>query len=157
MKHHVGKPDPKYGGIVTNVCELPIGTKFYVRNGAWTGTICQDEIGKYVHIGGCSPRRFKDGDKNYLAIDLIEDKIKNNEVTFNNLVSTKVNVEIINPCSICRNDNSKICDDCVKCNSNILPSNFMMDSTKITPYFVHSYYEMVCKYSQLLNNMGVRI
>lgn len=72
MKEYVGKPDPKYGGIVTNVCELPVGTIFYVRNGAWTGIIKEDDISKYVHIGGCSPKRFKDGDEEYLAISIID-------------------------------------------------------------------------------------
>jgi hypothetical protein len=72
MKEYIGKPDPKYGGIVTNVCELPVDTVFYVRNGCWTGKICQDNVSKYIHIEGCSPKRFKDGDEEYLAIQPIE-------------------------------------------------------------------------------------
>lgn len=63
-----GNKDPKYGGIITNICNLPVGTTFYVKNGAWTGTICEDKIGLYIHIDGCKPYRFKRGDTHLLSI-----------------------------------------------------------------------------------------
>ena len=34
---YYGNPDPQYGGILTDLRELPEGTKFYVANGWWNG------------------------------------------------------------------------------------------------------------------------
>jgi hypothetical protein len=67
-----GERDPKYGGVITNVCKLPVGTKFFVRNGCWTGVIGQDDISKFVRIGDRSLKRFNDNDEEYLAIDPIK-------------------------------------------------------------------------------------
>lgn len=44
-KHH-----PKYGGILTFIKELPIGTNFYVTNGHWNGEIVEHENEKKIHI-----------------------------------------------------------------------------------------------------------
>lgn len=152
MKEYVGKPDPKYGGIVTNICELPVGTTFYVRNGAWTGTICHDDNGKFLHIGGCPPIRIKEGDENYLAIDIIKNIYTNsNNVNFSNNIET---VEKINHCSVCKNDNSSECKKCIIVAGNASPNNFLADCSKITPFFIDSYYELFNKYIHLLKLNG---
>lgn len=150
MKEYAGKPDPKYGGIVTNVCELPIGTKFFVYNGGWTGKICQDDIGKYISIEGRSLKRFKDGDEGYLAIQSIEGihdvtKYKQKEIV----------VEKINHCSVCKYNNSSACEKCIITSDNALPNHFLADCSKITPFFIDSYYEILNKYIQLLNKSGI--
>lgn len=36
---NLGQTDPVYGGVLTDISELPDGTTFYVRNGAWYGKI----------------------------------------------------------------------------------------------------------------------
>lgn len=36
-KDYYGNSDPKYGGKLTDLKELPVGTKFYVANGWWEG------------------------------------------------------------------------------------------------------------------------
>lgn len=38
-KEEIGKPDTQYGGIVTDVSQFPIGTRFFVENGFWVGEI----------------------------------------------------------------------------------------------------------------------
>ncbi len=42
-KDYYGNSDPKYGGTLTDLRELPVGTKFYVANGCWEGEILADE------------------------------------------------------------------------------------------------------------------
>ena len=39
----LGKKDPKYGGILTDLSTLPVGTYFYVTNGCWRGRIVEIE------------------------------------------------------------------------------------------------------------------
>lgn len=159
MKEYAGKPDPKYGGIVTNVCELPVGTKFYVYNGAWTGKICQDDAGKYVRIEGCSPKRFKNGDEMYLAIKPIDENYyeTTNAINNNTYNSTTI-IHTVNRCSICKNKNSKKCNSCcIDRNNAALPSNFLADISKINPHFVDSYYELLNKYVQLNKTLGIEI
>ena len=41
-KDYYGNSDPKYGGILTDLRKLPVGTKFVVANGWWTGEILSD-------------------------------------------------------------------------------------------------------------------
>ena len=36
-KDYYGNPDPKYGGKLTDLRELPEGTDFFVMNGHWEG------------------------------------------------------------------------------------------------------------------------
>ncbi len=36
-KDYYGNSDPDYGGILTDLRELPVGTKFSVANGWWEG------------------------------------------------------------------------------------------------------------------------
>jgi hypothetical protein len=36
-KDYYGNPDPKYGGKLTDLRTLPVGTKFHVANGWWDG------------------------------------------------------------------------------------------------------------------------
>ena len=62
-----GGKDSKYGGIITDINKLPVGTKFFVCNGAWYGTICQDKEGKYIDIENHGISRFKG--KYLLSID----------------------------------------------------------------------------------------
>ena len=40
---NLGKKDPKYGGILTDVSTLPVGTYFYVTNGCWRGRIVEQD------------------------------------------------------------------------------------------------------------------
>lgn len=138
-----GMRDPKYGGIVTNVCELPVGTTFHVNNDGWTGTIKCDAQGFYIHIDGCSPKRFKYGDEEYLAIKIVNDSD-----------DVKI-IEKINHCSVCKNNNSSICKDCVIKSDSASPNNFLADCSKITPFFVDSYYEILNKYIHLLKHDGI--
>lgn len=44
-KDYYGNSDPKYGGILTDLYTLPVGTKFFVTNGLWEG-----EKVSYTHI-----------------------------------------------------------------------------------------------------------
>lgn len=39
-----GSIHPKYGGILTDLLELPVGTKFFVTNGNWNGEILQNDF-----------------------------------------------------------------------------------------------------------------
>lgn len=39
---YYGNHHPEYGGTLTDLYKLPIGTKFYVANGCWTGEILSD-------------------------------------------------------------------------------------------------------------------
>jgi hypothetical protein len=41
----------KYGGTTTNLNTLDVGTKFYVNNGAWDGTIVLKDGKKCVLVG----------------------------------------------------------------------------------------------------------
>ena len=34
---YYGNSDPQYGGILTDLYTLPVGTKFFVANGCWEG------------------------------------------------------------------------------------------------------------------------
>ena len=36
-KDYYGNSDPKYGGILTDLYNLLVGTKFFVTNGLWEG------------------------------------------------------------------------------------------------------------------------
>ena len=42
---YYGNPDPKYGGTLTDLYSLPVGTVIHVANGAWSGVIDYDEHG----------------------------------------------------------------------------------------------------------------
>lgn len=44
-KHH-----PKYGGTLTFIEKLPIGTNFYTMNGHWNGEIVKHENEKKLHV-----------------------------------------------------------------------------------------------------------
>lgn len=44
----------RYGGIVTHINTLPVGTEFHVANGAWDGTIVEIDGVKYLDIDGGS-------------------------------------------------------------------------------------------------------
>lgn len=39
---YYGNSDPKYGGTLTDLRKLPVGTKFLVANGLWAGEILPD-------------------------------------------------------------------------------------------------------------------
>lgn len=41
-KDHYGNSDPKWGGTLTDLRTLPVGTKFFVVNGYWEGEILSD-------------------------------------------------------------------------------------------------------------------
>lgn len=38
-KKNLGKPDPDYGGVLTDISTLPVGTEFFVCNGCWHAEI----------------------------------------------------------------------------------------------------------------------
>lgn len=40
---YYGNTDPQYGGILTDLRKLPIGTVFHVANGCWDGEILSDD------------------------------------------------------------------------------------------------------------------
>lgn len=42
-KDYYGNPDPQYGGTLTDLYTLPIGTKFFVANGWWEGEKVEDD------------------------------------------------------------------------------------------------------------------
>ncbi|MBO5387083.1 MAG: hypothetical protein J6A59_02960, partial [Lachnospiraceae bacterium] len=44
-KDYYGNPDPIYGGTLTDLYSLPVGTVIHVANGAWSGVIDYDERG----------------------------------------------------------------------------------------------------------------
>ena len=83
---NVGKPDPEYGGVLTDISTLPVGTTFYVKNGAWYGKIVDLDGTKGVQTsskpfvnGKMPPHRkpvplFPDGDENnILALSDVHD------------------------------------------------------------------------------------
>lgn len=143
-----GMRDPKYGGIITNVCKLPVGTKFYVRNGAWIGTICRDDVGLFIHVDKSTIHRFEEYDDHYLSIDIIS----NNDTKTKNM-KTSVTIEnVTNACSLCKNKDK--CDKCVINTDSVIPSNFLADVSKVTPHFVDSYYELLNRYIHLLKLNG---
>ena len=39
---YYGNPDPQYGGKLTNLRKLPVGTEFWVANGWWKGKILSE-------------------------------------------------------------------------------------------------------------------
>ena len=39
---YYGNSDPRYGGKLTDLRTLPVGTKFFVANGWWEGEILSD-------------------------------------------------------------------------------------------------------------------
>ncbi len=39
---YYGNSDPQYGGALTDLRTLPVGTKFFVANGWWEGEILSD-------------------------------------------------------------------------------------------------------------------
>ena len=41
-KDYYGNSEPQYGGTLTDLRELPVGTKFFVENGLWEGEILSD-------------------------------------------------------------------------------------------------------------------
>lgn len=41
-KDYYGSSDPKYGGKLTDLRKLPVGTKIFVANGWWDGEILSD-------------------------------------------------------------------------------------------------------------------
>lgn len=47
---NLGKKDPLYNGILTDISTLPEGTAFYVRNGDWYGRIVIKNGKKSVEI-----------------------------------------------------------------------------------------------------------
>ena len=48
-KDYYGNSDPKYGGKLTDLRKLPVGTKFFVANGWWAGEILSDNR-MLVHV-----------------------------------------------------------------------------------------------------------
>ena len=63
-----GKRDHKYGGIITDITKLPVGTKFYVCNGCWYGTICEGNDGKYISMENGSIAKIDDNTPYLLSI-----------------------------------------------------------------------------------------
>lgn len=45
---NLGKHDPQYGGVLTDVSTLPVGTRFFVCNGGWHGKIIRIENKTHV-------------------------------------------------------------------------------------------------------------
>jgi len=60
---HLGQIDPQYGGIVTDVNQLPTGARFFVRNGAWYGEITEKDGQRYV---AAYDAPFDDVDKRHI-------------------------------------------------------------------------------------------
>lgn len=42
VPENLGKTDPQYGGVLTDVNTLPVGTQFFVCNGCWWGEIREE-------------------------------------------------------------------------------------------------------------------
>ena len=67
---NLGKKDTEYGGVLTDLASLPIGTSFYVCNGIWRGRIVEIDGKRAVKPDGCEAS-FLDLDKpnnNILAL-----------------------------------------------------------------------------------------
>lgn len=78
MYKFLGKPHPQYGGIVTDIRDLPVGATFHVNNGAWNGVILdKNKIGVYT------PNGLKcyniDNEKSILALSEINYKLNDKE------------------------------------------------------------------------------
>lgn len=70
-KENCGRKCTQYGGTITDMETMPVGTGFYVTNGGWVGRIIDIDSSKYLEIGGCKPRRLKPNDPNNInAINL---------------------------------------------------------------------------------------
>lgn len=63
--------------------------------------------------------------------------------------------DVVGPCSVCKNNNN--CNNCVLSKDNVIPSNFLADASKVTPFFIDSYYELLNNYTKLLNNLGLDV
>lgn len=48
----IGKTCPRWGGVLTDVSKLPVGTKFSVHNGYWDGKIVLINGKHCVNAGG---------------------------------------------------------------------------------------------------------
>lgn len=70
---NLGKTDPQYGGVLTDLDKLPIGTKFYVHNGGWEGEIIEIKGVRCVKPKGARPQPLRDNDPddNILALSNI--------------------------------------------------------------------------------------
>ena len=53
VRANLGKTDPRYGGVLTDISKLPVGTEFLVRNGYWPGRIVSNNSGTAVAIAAC--------------------------------------------------------------------------------------------------------
>ena len=75
MKELLGQRHPQYGGIVTDIRDLPPGATFYVNNGSWNGVVIDENtIGVYAPTG---LKRCKiDSNDPYFALS----KIKYNNI-----------------------------------------------------------------------------
>lgn len=78
-RENLGKRDPQYGGILTDLAELPVGTSFFVSNGCWGGKIIEIDGERFIEYewdgvscrpdGKFSPRPLRKGEaENILAL-----------------------------------------------------------------------------------------
>ena len=51
-QENLGKKDPQYGGVLTDMSKLPIGTTSFVCNGCWNGEITLRDGKRCVKILG---------------------------------------------------------------------------------------------------------
>lgn len=72
-KANLGKKDPKYGGVLTDMTTLPIGTKFFVCNGCWDGEIVELDGLKAIKPAGHLPvpMSIDNPDNNILSVSQV--------------------------------------------------------------------------------------
>lgn len=73
---NIGRHDPQYGGTVTDVASLPLGTEFFVRNGCWNGRIVLHNGVKAIQVSEHDTGRIRNvrelapGETAILAVDV---------------------------------------------------------------------------------------
>lgn len=64
------KIHPEYGGVLTYIKDLEIGTKFFVKNGLWTGEIIAGPDRKLIKVIE-SNNTFKIPEDYYAWVEII--------------------------------------------------------------------------------------
>ena len=70
----IGQKDEDYGGTITDMMTLPVGTKFYVHNGAWNGEIVEKNKAKCIKIKGQGTIKIdkEDMENRMLSISIVK-------------------------------------------------------------------------------------
>ena len=86
----IGDIDPAYGGVITDVSSLPVGSKFFCTNGCWTGKIIEADGVKYVENYSKNTKNMLSADNCVLSVSNIRYEGEETvEVSINGFFKTK--------------------------------------------------------------------